>query len=201
MDLPDKTAEPLGPKKDIKPVVSGAVQVKRPATRRFLDFLFAESPRAVAKKMASDVLWPRSKAVFEEVANGFLSGMLWGDSSSRPISSMVKGTVLRGGGMNYQSISQQPMGLAQARQANVSRSSGKYEDLIVPTQEMAELLLGNMYDLLNQYRMVAVGDLYELAGMTPGTSDNAYGWVSLDGARIIKQRDGYLLELPRPNLL
>jgi hypothetical protein len=102
--------------------------------------------------------------------------------------------------MNYQAISTQNS-MTQARQANVSRSSGNYQDLVLPTQPMAEAVLGNMYELLNEYRMVAVADLYEAAGVTPAPSDNAYGWMSMDGARISKVRDGYLLELPRPSLL
>jgi hypothetical protein len=201
MDLPDKTAgEPQPKKKVITPVASGAKKVDRPATRRFLDFLFAESPKALAGKVARDVLWPRAKAGFEEAANSFLAGMLWGDGVNRPLPNIVKGTVLRGGGMNYQAISTQNS-MTQARQANVSRSSGNYQDLVLPTQPMAEAVLGNMYELLNEYRMVAVADLYEAAGVTPAPSDNAYGWMSMDGARISKVRDGYLLELPRPSLL
>lgn len=201
MDLPDKSAgEPVPKKKVITPVASGAKKVERPATRRFFDFLFAESPKALAGKVARDVLWPRAKAGFEEAANSFLAGMLWGDGVNRPIPNIVKGTVLRGGGMNYNTISTQNS-LSQARLANVSRSVGNYQDLVLPTQQMAEAVLGNMYELLNEYRVVAVADLYEAAGVTPAPSDNAYGWMSMDGSRISKVRDGYLLELPRPSLL
>lgn len=201
MDLPDKTAgEPAPKKKVITPVASGAKKVERPATRRFFDFLFAESPKALAAKVAREVMWPRAKAGFEEAANSFLAGMLWGEGVNRPLPNIVKGTVLRGGGVNYNSISTQTS-MTQARQANVSRSSGNYQDLVLPTQQMAEAVLGNMYELLNEYRMVAVADLYEAAGVTPAPSDNAYGWMSMDGARISKVRDGYLLELPRPSLL
>jgi hypothetical protein len=98
-------------------------------------------------------------------------------------------------------ISQQPQAITQARQANVSRSSGNYEDVLCATQQQAELLLANMYDLINQYRIVAVADLYELAGFNTKPSDQAYGWTSLDGARITHERDGYRLELPRPSLI
>lgn len=95
----------------------------------------------------------------------------------------------------------QPQSITQARQAITHQSSGNYQDLVLPTQEYAETLLANMYDLLNQYRVVAVADLYELAGHTPAISDNSYGWTSLDTARISKVRDGFVLELPRPTLI
>jgi hypothetical protein len=201
MDLPDKTAAVAPPKKEIKPVVSGAKKVQRPASKRFFDYLFAESPKDLARKVGRDVIVPRIKAGFEQAANEFLSGMLWGNGSNRPPSNIVQGAVIRpGGGINYNGISS-PSSLQQARAASTTTSSGNYSDVTVPTQEFAETLLANLYDLLNQYRVVAVADLYEAAGLTSAISDNAYGWTSLDGARIIKVRDGYLLELPRPTII
>jgi hypothetical protein len=201
MDLPDKTAAVAPPKKDIKPVVSGAKKVQRPASKRFFDYLFAESPKDLARKVGRDVVVPRVKAGFEQAFNEFLSGMLWGNGMARPPSNLVSGAVMRAGGINYQGISSQASSMTQARQAITNQSSGNYQDLILPSQEYAEVLLANLIDLLNQYRVVAVADLYELAGQSPAISDNSYGWTSLDTARISKVRDGFLLELPRPSLI
>lgn len=202
MDLPDKSVGgAVPPKKKIEPVIPGATQVPRPATRRFKEFLFAESPKVLAGRIGRDVVVPRIKAGLEEALNSFIAGMFWGDSANRPISSMVGKTVLRGGGTAYSAISSQPQALAMAQQANTARPSAGYEDLVVPTQQYAEILLSNMYELLNEYRRVSVGDLYELANISTQPSHNAYGWTSLDGARISKVRDGYLLELPRPTLV
>jgi hypothetical protein len=201
MDLPDKTAAVTPPKKEIKAVVSGAKKVKRPATRRFMDYLIAESPKAIAKKVLDEVVVPRVKAGIEQAFNEFLSGMLWNNSMNRPPSNLVSGPMLRGGGVNYNVISSQQSSLQQARQATVSQSSGNYQDLVLPTQEYAETLLANLIELMNTYRVVAVADLYELAGQTPAISDNSYGWMSLDTARISKVREGFLLELPRPSLI
>lgn len=203
MDLPDKTGGPAPttppPQKKVpKQIVEGAVKVPRPATRRFFDFLFAESPKAVGRKIASDVIVPRIKQGFEEAANSFLSGMLWG--GNRP-TGLISGSTMRGGATAYSAIST-GMGssLLQARQATeVQRVS--YEDLAFPTLEAAEFCLANMIELLNQYRVVAIGDLNDMVGNTSQPSDNAYGWNNLDGARISKDRNGFRLELPRPTLI
>lgn len=203
MDLPNKSPqEPIKPpeKKVVHQIVPSAIEVKRPATRRFLDYLFAESPRALSAKVGRDVVVPRVKAGFEEAFNSFLSGMLWG-GGGRPMSNMIQGAVLRAPmGTPYHNITSMT-NASLAAQANVSRSVGNYKDLVVPTQDMAELLLANMYDLYNQYRVVTVADLYEMVGKSAQISDNSYGWTSLDGARISKVRDGYLLELPRPAII
>lgn len=207
MELPDKSKseKPQAelPKKNIQPVVESGLVSKspRPMTRRFLEHAFAESPKELAKKVLLNTLVPRGKAALEEAANGFLHGMLWGNSQP-PLSNIVKGTVLRGGGMNYNAISTgSALQQAQAQTPTPTRSSGSYEDLVCPTQEVAERLLAQLYEVFNQYRVVAVADLYEMANITPATSDNAYGWLSLDGARITKERNGYVLTLPRPTLI
>lgn len=207
MDLPNKQAPPPPeqPKKDIKQVVADGLVARapRPMTRRFMDYVFAESPKDLAKKVLTNTLVPRGKAALEEAANGFLHGMLWGQGSP-PLSNIVKGTVLRGGGMNYNAISTgSALQLAQAQAAapQPTRSAGGYEDLVCPTQEIAERILAQLYQVFNQYRVVAVADLYEMANITPATSDNSFGWLSLDGARITKERNGYVLALPRPTLI
>lgn len=202
MDLPNKSEPAKGsadqPKKHIAPVISGATQAPRPATRRFMDFMFAESPRSLSAKIGRDVIVPRIKAGLEEAFNSFVHGMFWGNGA-KPMSNMVSGTVLRAGGTQYHQISSLPAGAVPT--AAPTTSSGNYQDLVCPTQQEAEILLSNLYATLNQYRVVAVADLYEMARIKPQPSDNAFGWYSLDGARISKVRDGYLLELPRPSII
>ena len=199
MELPNKQDPPKEvPKKNITAVVGEGVVIKapRPVTRRFFDFVFAESPKDIAKRVLANTLAPRLKAAGEEAANNFLHSMLWGQSAP-PMSAIVKGTVIRGGNNVYTQASQLS-GLQQAQQANTARPTAGYEDLICPTQEVAERILAQLYDVFNQYRVVAVGDLYEMAGIPPAPADQNMGWMSLDGARITKQRDGFALELPRP---
>lgn len=203
MDLPNKSDIPAptetAPKKHIEPVIGGAVKVPRPATRRFFDFIFVSSPKELAKKVVVNTLVPRAKAAAEESFNGFLHGMLWG-AGAPPQSNIVQGNVLRGSAQVYHNAQNVPSGLAQAR-ADVARSSGNYEDVVCATVMDAETLLSQMYSTLNQYRVVAVADLYEMARIETAPSDNAYGWLSLDGAKIVQSNKGYVLELPRPKLI
>lgn len=199
MDLPDKSQPEVISGKNIK-VLGGATQVARPATKRFFDFLFAESPRDLAKKIGREVVVPRLKASFEEAAGSFLSGMLWG-GGNRPNPNIVQGTVFKGGAVNYSGISTQNAMLL-ARQATVqTTSSGNYQDLVVPSVQLAESYLAQLYELLNQYRVVTVADLYEMAAISPAISDGSFGWTSLDSARIRPVGNGYVLELPRPTLI
>lgn len=201
MDLPNKSDNGQGqpPKKKIEQIVPGAQEASRPATRRLFGFLFAENPGDLGRRIGRDVVVPRIKAGVEEALNSFIHGMFWGGGSN-PLQQFAKGTVIRAGGTNYNAISSQPSGLQMAQAAS-RPSTGPYSDLAFATQQHAEKTLANCYDVLNRYRVVSVADLKEMVGMTPGTQDNAYGWMSLDNARITKTREGYLLEMPRPSLI
>jgi len=201
MELPDKSVgpQPSAQKKVKEPIIpaGSAVAVSRPARRRVLDFLIAESPKAVSKKIASDVIVPRIKQGLEEALNGLIAGMFWG--GNRP-PGMSMGHTMRGGGSVYSALSSGGSSLMAARQATEVKQVS-YEDLVFPTQDYAEQVLANMIDLLNEYRVVAVGDLNDLVGNSSKPSDNAYGWNNLEGVRISKDRDGFKLELPRPTLI
>lgn len=201
MDLPDKTAPVANqqtPRQPQKPVIAGVVAVKRPATRRFLDFVFAESPKAIAAKIGRELLVPRAKVAFLDAANGFLSGMLLGQNGGI---NMLGQSTMRGGGMNYQAISSGMTPMAQAMAVTQAQTNMGYQDLVVPTQHDAEILLSNMFALLNKFNAVTVADLKEMANMTTSISDNSYGWRSLDGARIVAERNGFSLQLPKPTIV
>lgn len=204
MDLPDKSKPQVIQgvvKKDIKPVIpAGAVEAPRPVTRRFMDFVFSESPKAAAQRAGRDVLWPRAKMAVQEGLIATINGM-FGNAGPSPLNGLLARQMLPGGISSYNQVSTPTM-LQQAAMANQSRPvNGTYQDLILPSQDYAETLLANLYALINQYNVVTVGDLKELAGITTTAADNAYGWTSLDAARIVQDRDGFRLQLPRPNLV
>ena len=51
---------------------------------------------------------------------------------------------------------------------------------------------------INQYQIVSVADLYDLAGITCRSyTANKYGWTDLRSAKVVRTRDGYILQLPR----
>jgi hypothetical protein len=58
-----------------------------------------------------------------------------------------------------------------------------------------------MDQLIEKYETVSVADLYELLGVTSSYTDEKWGWVDLREATIRRVRDGYLLDLPKPESL
>ena len=82
-----------------------------------------------------------------------------------------------------------------------ARSRGRYgydyDDIILDTRKEAEEVLDRMDDLIDNYGVVSVADLYDLVGISGNYTDNKYGWTNLRNADVQRVRDGYLLKLPK----
>ena len=78
----------------------------------------------------------------------------------------------------------------------------KYE-LIYETRADAEKVLNGMSEIINEYGFVTVADLYDISGL-PGAyyTDSIIGWKgSIKESTIKKVRDGYVIDLPKPEVL
>ena len=74
-----------------------------------------------------------------------------------------------------------------------------FDDIILETKDEAYEVLDRMEDLLDQYKLVSVADLYDLVGISGDYTDNKYGWTNLRNARVerLRYEDGYILKLPK----
>ena len=78
----------------------------------------------------------------------------------------------------------------------------KYE-LVYETRADAEKVLNGMSEIIDNYGFVTVADLYDISGL-PGAyyTDSIIGWKgSIKESTIKKIRDGYVIDLPKPEVL
>ena len=79
-----------------------------------------------------------------------------------------------------------------------TRTGYSYDDIIVDNRGEAEEVLSRMDELIDQYGVVSVGDLYDLVGLTGNYTDQKYGWTNIRTAKPERLRDGgYVLKLPK----
>lgn len=71
------------------------------------------------------------------------------------------------------------------------------EDILFDEREKAESALVNMKRVIDEYGKLTVEDYKDLCGITPSYLDSKYGWISLGNVNISKDRNGFVLELPR----
>jgi hypothetical protein len=81
-----------------------------------------------------------------------------------------------------------------------ARSSGgySYDDITLGSRAEAERVLSCMDELMDEYGIVRVADMYDLVGVSGEYTDNHYGWTNIRNAEIVSTRDGYRIKMPRP---
>ena len=81
--------------------------------------------------------------------------------------------------------------------SNHTRSGYEYDDIIIENRGEAEDVLSRMDELIDQYGLVSVADLYDLVGINGNYTDNKYGWFNIRTASVVRVRDGYMIKLPK----
>lgn len=82
-----------------------------------------------------------------------------------------------------------------------SRSLHDFDEIILPTRREADNVLDRLFHRIEKYGSTSVSDLYDMVGVSADFTDEKYGWIDFRGARVDHVRNGYLLNLPKPELL
>lgn len=175
-------------KKEIKKVVSGkAARKKKSLVQKTAESFFSADLSEVAGYVIDDVLLPAfKKLVWEGISNG-AEMLIFGEVRSKKSKS---------GFNNYGKYFREASS-SRSRDRR-SRSRGEVDDIEFDDRWEAQDVLDSALDYLEQYDEITVADIYEMAGEDYDHIDTQYGWDNLKGARVVRSRDDYILELPRP---
>lgn len=73
-----------------------------------------------------------------------------------------------------------------------------FDEIILESRQEAENVLSRLDDILAEFKVVSVSNLYELVGETFHSVDEKWGWVDLSGASVSRVNSGaYLLNMPK----
>lgn len=103
-----------------------------------------------------------------------------------------------GGYVSYNTINQNPIEPPRSVQP---RAAHLFSDIVIASRPDAEAVIMLLADLLDDYGEASVADLYTAVDITPQYTDHNYGWTNLSTASVKRVRHGYLLNLPKPELL
>jgi hypothetical protein len=182
------------PEKLDKVVKGTVVTRKKSFGKRFMETFLGEGVGSVMSYIVHDVLIPAAKDTLEDLVKGSIEVLLRGES--RGYRSSRRGN----GGRSYVSYSncyKSDRDDKYERQSVSLRARHNFDDIILETRGEAEEVLSQLVDLIEDYGMASVADLYELVGITGNFTDNKYGWTKLNDASVSRVRDGYLIDLPR----
>lgn len=183
------TATPAPAEKKVSKVVKGNVKIKKKSeARKFADIFLPEDVSNVKSFIVQDVLIPALKKVISDTVDTFLYG-----GSRRGSSTSNAGKVSYAsyyGGDRFDRRDDRP--------PFDTRRGFDLGDVILDTRQEANDVLNRMEELIDSYRKVSVGDLYDLLGKSCDYTANNYGWTSVRAAEVIRVRDGYLIKFPKP---
>lgn len=180
--------------KKIKPVVNGNVSVKKKSmTSKVKNSLQEDIPK-VRNYILTDVIIPYMKKIISDSVRNGIDMILYGEvkKDNKPGSSISR-------------VSYEKMYSSSAnpyKERRIGNDVYDLDDIVFNTRQDAELVLTQMEDIIDNYHIVSVADLYDLVGVScPNHCCNNYGWITLNSARVVRVRDGYILDLPRPKAI
>ena len=177
--------------KKVEKVISGSAKPKKKGEmQKFADVFISEDVGNVKSYILMDVLVPAIKKAISDIVTNGIDMILYGETGrTRKASSGTKVSY----GKDYD---REP---DRRRDRSISSRGGyDYDDIVFETRGDAEKVLDSMNDIISQYGVVSVLDLYDLADVsTDNYAANKYGWTDISGCKAIRVRDGYILKLPR----
>lgn len=198
-------------KPEVKKVVTGPVVTrKKPLGKRFIEHFLGGDARGVWGYVVMDILIPAAQ---DMIVDGITEGaerMVRGEVRSSTRRGYRSGTGF-GGGIGHHAYNRYSESRSSVHRRDPrderpgmsrrARVMHDFDEIILGTRVEAEEIIDRMYDIISKYEMVAVRDLYEMVELPVAYTDEKYGWTDLNGARVTRVRNGYLLDLPRPEPL
>ncbi len=188
----DKARYERNSEKKVEPVITGTAKTrKKRETHKFTDIFIAEDANNVKSYILMEVIIPTVKKTISDVITTGIEMLLYGESGrSNKSTSRSK--------VSYRNYYERDSDHIRANSISNRRSGLDYDDILFDTRGDAEAVLDAMNDIISQYGVVSVSDLYDLARVpNDNFTMNNYGWSNIGGATAVRIRDGYILKLPR----
>lgn len=190
-------------RKKVEKVTRGkVVQRKPPWTRRMAEAFGAREGQGIFDYILCDIIIPATKnMIIDSISDGV--AMAFGEAPRRRRSrSRDRGTRYDYDRVSYRDDDRRDDRYSDRRRARESSKVRDYEDLLFTSKDDADDVISKLVDLIDQTGEASVLDLYEAAGVdAPDYAVGNYGWFKLGSAYPRRVRDGYVLDLPKPQVL
>lgn len=173
---------------------------KKNEIQRMTDTFIHEDWSKVKDYAVHDVIFPGIKdAIWNIITNTLDMFLFGGDGRSKRYSAPGAKVNMT----NYNAISNRRYKsnttVNDTRQNDLKRVAD-YGNIEVSTRAEAEAIIMQLDEIMAEYKMVRVADLYDAAGITHiDTQTQKYGWTDISSAKAVRSYNGrYAVCLPRP---
>ena len=166
-------------KKKVDKIVKGKVKTKK--KNGILSSFINDDLQDIKKYIVEDVLIPTIKKTITDVVKNSIDMFFYGEVS-RP----NRGNSSR---ISYSSY--------YDREPRRRRNGLLIDDIVLESRAEAEEVLDRLDEMIEEFGMASVLNLYDLIGVTAPFTADKYGWTDIRNATAVRVRDGYLLKLPR----
>lgn len=175
--------------KKVEKVVTGKATVrKKSALSKIADEFISDDAKNIKSYVIGDVLIPAFKKAISDIVTNGIDMILYGGSMGKTKRSSADR-------VSYRNYYDEPR---TSREKTYSDTRFSFDEVIVDSRGEAEEVLARMDEIIEQYQVVSVADLYELAGIrNDNYMTHKYGWTSIRNADVVRIRDGYLIKMPK----
>lgn len=175
--------------KKVEKVVTGKATVrKKSALSKIADEFISDDAKNIKSYVIGDVLIPAFKKAISDIVTNGIDMILYGGSMGKSKRSSADR-------VSYRNYYDEPR---SSREKTYSDTRFSFDEVIVDSRGEAEEVLARMDEIIEQYQVVSVADLYELAGIrNDNYMTHKYGWTSIRNADVVRIRDGYLIKMPK----
>ena len=170
-------------KNKVDKIVKGKVKTKK--KNSILASFINDDLQDIKKYIVEDVLIPTIKKTITDVVKNSIDMFFYGEVSrtNRSNSSRISYS-------SYYDRDREPRSRSR-------RNSLLIDDIVLESRAEAEEVLDRLDEMIEEFGMASVLNLYDLIGVTAPFTADKYGWTDIRNATAVRVRDGYLLKLPR----
>lgn len=174
--------------KQIKKLVSKPAKTKKKGEiRKFAEEFIVDDIKSVKSYVVSDVLIPTIKDTIWNIFTNTLDMFLFNGSKDHRKGRKTSKVSYRDyyDSKNDRDRKYEP------------RDRFDFDDLEFDSRGEADAVLTGMLEVIEDYGVVSVSDMYDMADVTAPYTGNRYGWTSLRNAEVVRVRNAYIIKLPK----
>lgn len=197
-------SSPPPEQKEVKRVVTGEAVRRKPSLgKKFKNAFFGGDGRTATQFLVTEVVVPSIRNTLHEGITRWTEQVIFGGShhrshSSRGPTGTATYTPYNRFSMGQKHDDRPPMPNQMSRRG---RARHDFDEIVLETRADATEVLDSLYEILSQFEVVSVADLYGLVGFKSDHIDQRWGWTELHGSGVVRTRDGFVVDLPRPEPL